>query len=413
MAADFKPSDAKQICEIVSWAASRETALEILGAGTKTPLGRPVAAEYRLHLSGLSGISLYEPEELVMTAAAGTPLAEIETRLAEKGQHLAFEPADYGPLFGAPAHAATIGGVFACNLSGPRRIKAGAARDHFLGFKGVNGRGEAFQAGGRVVKNVTGYDLPKLLAGSHGTLAVLSEVTFKVLPAPQETRTVLVFGEEEEDALAAMTAALQSPFDVSAAAHLPPDIATASALDEVAAAAAGVTAIRVEGPQPSVRARCDSLLGLLAGFGAVAVLATESSCTLWRELRDVAPFAREDEGRLWRISVPPSVSVDVLREIRADLGVRAYRDWGGGLIWLSVTRALEGDGGESVIRRALARRGEDYAGHALLLRAPLSLRASVPVFQPQPPALARVTAGVKESFDPRRVLNPGRMYDGV
>ncbi|MFI4987883.1 MAG: FAD-binding protein, partial [Alphaproteobacteria bacterium] len=202
----LKPRDAEEVRALVEWAAAEGLPLELSGAGTKRGLGRPVQATHSVDLGGLTGVTLYEPEELVLSARTGTRLAAIEALLAEKRQALAFEPADLGPLYGAAAGAATIGGVIACNLSGPRRLKAGAARDHFLGFTAVNGRGELFKAGGRVVKNVTGYDLCKLLAGSHGTLAAMTDVTVKVLPAPERTESVIVLGLDDGPAVKALVA---------------------------------------------------------------------------------------------------------------------------------------------------------------------------------------------------------------
>jgi glycolate oxidase FAD binding subunit len=273
----------------------------VLGRGSKRALGRPVQASRNLDLSALTGITLYEAEELVLSARAGTPLAEIEAVLAEKHQQLAFEPGDLGPLFGAAAGRGSIGGMLACNLAGSRRIKAGAARDHFLGATAVSGRGEAFKAGGRVVKNVTGYDLCKLLAGSHGTLALMTDVTVKVMPAPEKTRTVLLLGLDDPGARAAMTRALQSSHEVSGAAHLPAAIAARSAVSYVARAGGAVTVLRVEGPGPSVDYRCAALREDLADLAESEELHSMNSAALWRELRDVAPFAGQPERPLWRV----------------------------------------------------------------------------------------------------------------
>ena len=215
------PSDHGEIQAAVAGALADGIPMEVRGHATKRGWGRPVQAEQELDLSGVRGIHLYEPEELVLSAAAGTPISEINEALAARNQHLAFEPPDWAPLYGAAAGEGTFGGVIACNLAGPRRIQAGAARDHLLGFTAVSGRGETFKSGGRVVKNVTGFDLSKLIAGSFGTLAVMSDITVKVLPAPEKVRTVLVFGLSGEDARKAMSAALNSPSDVSGAAHLP------------------------------------------------------------------------------------------------------------------------------------------------------------------------------------------------
>jgi len=404
----FKPENADQVVEAVAWAAAEARPLEVAGRGTKRGFGRPVRAAHGIELSGLTGITLYEPVELVLSARAGTPLAEIEAALAGERQQLAFEPGDLGPLLGTRAGAGSIGGMLACNLAGPRRIKAGAARDHFLGASAVSGRGEAFKFGGRVVKNVTGYDLCKLLAGSYGTLAVLTDVTVKVMPAPEKTRTVLLLGLDDAGASAAMTRALQSSHEVSGAAHLPAAIAARSAVSYVAQAGGAVTALRVEGPGPSVDYRCAALRKNLADLAESEELHSMNSVKLWAELRDVAPFVSRPERPVWRVSVPPDDGSRVVAAVAHELDAEYFYDWGGGLIWLAP--ALPGeDAGAARIRAVL---GAD-AGHATLLLAPAEVRAAVPVFQPQEPAKAALTTRIKDGFDPKRVLNPGRMYAGV
>ena len=283
----LKPRDARQVGEAVQWALSEEKPLELIGQGTKRALGRPSQTDLTLDLSGLSGVTLYEPAELILSAQAGTPLAEIEKLLADNNQELGFEPLDYGPLLGGEAGQGTLGGVIAANLSGPRRIKAGAARDHFLGVSVVTGRGETIKSGGRVVKNVTGYDLCKLFAGSWGTLGAMTDVTVKVLPRAETEVTVIVQGLDDARAGEAMAAAMGSPFDVSAAAHLP---------DHIASFFAGVpkpeatTALRLEGHAPSVAHRRETLRALMAAFGPVEILAEEQSRALWRDVRQVKPF---------------------------------------------------------------------------------------------------------------------------
>ncbi|MFQ5785774.1 MAG: glycolate oxidase subunit GlcE [Alphaproteobacteria bacterium] len=407
MAETLTPGDAGQLREAVAWAASGETPLEIVGRGSKRALGRPVQAAHVLDVSKLSGIEMYEPDELVMCARSGTPLAEVETALAANRQRLAFEPPDLGPLLGETAGAASVGGVFACNLAGPRRIAAGGARDHFLGVAAVTGRGEAIKAGGRVVKNVTGYDICKLFAGAYGTLAVMTALTFKVLPAPEKTRTVLVFGLDDARGIEAMTAALASPHEVAAAAHLPATAAARSVVAYVSGAGAAVTAVRVEGPAPSAEHRCRALRELLGGFGAVEELHGLNSGVLWRELRDVAPFVGDDRV-VWRLSVPPAAGADVVGRIAGGIEAEAFYDWGGGLVWLAFGNAGD-DGGAALVRAAI----DGTGGHATLMRADAGLRGALPVFQPQDAALAALTRRVKEGFDPHRVLNPGRMYAGV
>src|SRR6476659_4171725 len=238
----------------------------------------------------LAGVTLYEPAELVLSARAGTPLAEIEKLLADNNQQLGFEPMDYGPLLGGEAGAGSIGGVIAANLSGPRRVKAGAARDHFLGVIAVTGRAETIKSGGRVVKNVTGYDLCKLFAGSFGTLGAMTDVTVKVLPAPETEATVLVAGLDDAAACAAMAAAMGSPCDASGAAHLPDHVA--SYFDGLPGAEAS-TVLRVEGFAPSVKHRREALAALMQSFGPAATLDERDSRALWRSVRDVKPFAAQ------------------------------------------------------------------------------------------------------------------------
>lgn len=412
----LKPADASQVVETVAWAVAEEVPLEIAGAATKRGLGRPLLGQHggegnriighTLDLSGLSGVTLYEPEELVLTAGAGTPLAEIEAMVAEQGQQLAFEPMQMAALYGHDG--GTLGGAIACNLTGPRRIKAGAARDHVLGIQGVSGRGEAFKSGGRVVKNVTGYDLSKLMTGSYGTLAALTEITIKVLPAPEKIRTLLVLGLDDEAAERAMTAALNSSHEVSGAAHLPAAAAAQSAVSYVSGACGTVTALRIEGFSPSVAARTEALQELLGPFGTLEELHSTNSVKFWQEVRDVAPFQAGDQP-LWRLSAMPSAGASVVRDIAAALPGAALYDWGGGLIWYRLDR-YAGDGGAAVIREALDNHG---GGHATLVRADDEVRARVEVFHPQAKALAALSARVKDSFDPTRVLNPGRMYQGV
>ena len=398
----LKPRDAKEVEDAVRWALGNDKALELLGQGSKRALGRPSQTDITLDLSGLTGVTLYEPAELVLSAKAGTPLAEIEALLEKNNQQLDFEPMDYGPLLGGPAGQGTLGGAIATNLSGPRRIKAGAARDHFLGVTAVTGRAETIKSGGRVVKNVTGYDMCKLLAGSWGTLAAMTDITLKVLPKPETEATVVVEGLDDERACAAMSAAMGSSCDVSAAAHLPDHVA--SYFDGLPRPEAA-TALRLEGVAPSVAHRKETLAALMKAFGPVALLDEANSRALWRSVRQVKPFAVSQERPLWRISTAPGKGFEVAAAITP--AAQMFYDWGGGLIWVAMPFADEPDAGS--IRRAVAELG----GHATLVRAPAALRASVAVFEPQGAGLAALSKRVKDGFDPKGVLNPGRMWAGV
>ncbi len=398
----LKPRDAKEVEDAVRWALDHEQALEVAGRGSKRSIGRPSQTDLTLDLSGLTGVTLYEPAELVLSARAGTPLSEIEALIAQHNQELAFEPIDYGPLVGGEAGQGTLGGAIAANLSGPRRIKAGAARDHFLGFSAVTGRGDTVKSGGRVVKNVTGYDLSKLMAGSWGTLAAMTDVTIKVLPKAETEASVLIEGLDDAKACAAMAAALGSSYDVSGAAHLPDHVA--SWFDGLSKPEAS-TVLRLEGFAASVTPRKEALAALMQPFGPVLLMDETESRALWRSIRAVKPFVAAQDRPLWRVSLPPAQGYRLAEKITP--AAQMFYDWGGGLIWVAMPFANEPDAGS--IRGAAA----EIGGHATLIRAPASVRATVEVFQPEPPALAALTRRVKESFDPRRVLNPGRLWAGV
>jgi glycolate oxidase FAD binding subunit len=400
----LKPRDAKEVEDAVLWALGNDKALEVAGQGTKRAIGRPSQTDMTLDLSGLSGVTLYEPAELVLSARAGTALAEIEALLDKNNQQLAFEPMDYGPLHGLAPGQGTIGGAIAANLSGPRRIKAGAARDHFLGVTAVTGRGETIKSGGRVVKNVTGYDMCKVLAGSWGTLAAMTDVTIKVLPKPETQSSVVIEGLDDPRAAQAMAAALGSACDVSGAAHLPDHVV--SYFDGLPGAAAA-TVLRLEGVAPSVEHRQAVLATLMKNFGPVSLLDEAQSRALWQSVRQVKPFAAPAarERPLWRISTAPSKGHEVAAALTP--AAQMYYDWGGGLVWVAMPFVDEPDAAS--IRAVV----KSLGGHATLVRAQASLRASLDVFEPQDAGLAALSKRVKEGFDPKGVLNPGRLWAGV
>ncbi len=383
MADAVKPATEAELAEIVAGASGP---FEIVGTGTKRGLGHPVQAAQTLDLSGFSELAVYEPEELILECGAGMTLADIETLIGARGQQLAFEPPDLSGLLGS-ADSGSIGGVIACNLSGPRRIKAGAARDHILGIRGVSGRGEVFKAGARVVKNVTGYDLPKLMTGSYGTLAALTSITLKVLPRPETEETIVLSGLDDTQAVTAMSLAMQSSCEVSGAAYIPGEACY----------------LRLEGIAPSVAYRRDALAKHLGK--PVRILAAKSSAAKWRSIGNCVALSDNGSRIVWRLSVTPSEAPAIVAKIKRQLDLRYYFDWAGGLIWLDVPPT--DDASAAIIRGAIP------SGHAMLIRAPEQLRASAAVFQPQAAALAALTARVKDSFDPRHLFNPGRMYRGV
>jgi glycolate dehydrogenase FAD-binding subunit len=389
------PSEA-DACAIIAEARAAKRPLGIEGGGTRGGLGRAAQVEATLSTKALTGVTLYEPAELVIAAKAGTPLAEIEATLAARGQMLPFEPMDHRVLLGTQGEP-TIGGITACNISGPRRIQAGAARDHLIGVRLVNGRGEIVKSGGRVMKNVTGLDLVKLNCGAYGTLGLLTEVTYKVLPKPEIAGTLALFGLDDARAIEAMSRALGSPFEVSAAAHLPAGIGGEKPR----------TLLRIENFAHSVDYRLRELHNLLGAFGDGLRLVEDEADALWRDIRDCRFFAEPRERAVWRISTAPLRAAALVARLTGELDISHFYDWGGGLIWLSLPEA--NDAGAAAIRTSLAATG----GHATLVRGSPDLRSRIHVFEPLAAPVMKLTAGIKASFDPDAILNPGRMYAGI
>jgi glycolate oxidase FAD binding subunit len=388
------PERESEVEQIVRSACAEGAKLDIIGGGALAGLGRPRAGERRLSLAGLAGIVFYAPAEMTLCAKAGTTIEEVEAAVSEKGQILPFEPLRPRALWGE-AGEPTLGGMVATNLSGPRRITAGAVRDNVLGLRVVNGLGQALKCGGRVMKNVTGLDLTKLNCGAHGTLGVVTEATIKLAPRPEAETTLVIPGLDDARAIEAMTRAVGSPFGVSGAAWLQSGMG-----GDVAR-----TLLRVEGFPESVNVRAHRLAALLAEFGQARKVEGKESAGLWRSVRD-AEFVAEPRGRaIWRVSVAPSQAAAFVARLGATALARYY-DWGGGLVWVA-TDATEAAAAN--LRRALAPAG----GHATLMRASDDMRARVAVFQPPSDLELKLARGVKASFDPGGVLNFGRMYAGV
>ena len=402
--------DARAIEDAVRVAVAAEQPLEIVGHGSKRAIGLPTETSAVLDLSEVNAVISYEPNELIITVQAGAPLADVQSLIDAKNQQFAFEPMDTSVLLGS-AGAGTIGGMIGVGLAGPRRIKAGGIRDHLLGAHAVSGFGDSFKTGGRVVKNVTGYDLCKLLAGSWGTLAVMTEVTLKVMPKPEAERTLVLRGLDDVAGNRAMTAALGSPFDVSGAAHLPGSALRSGtgALAGLAASGQSVTLVRLEGISASAAHRAASLTGTLSSYGTVDTLAEDASVAIWSALRDVVPFAVNGvlgAWPVWRIVCPPASGGALGQALARATGGDVIYDWGGGLIWAAVPQSA--DAQAALIRGQV----EAIGGHATLIRASEDVRRAVDVFQPQSAGLAALGERVRASFDPRSVLNRGRMMRG-
>ncbi|MCS6879542.1 MAG: glycolate oxidase subunit GlcE [Geminicoccaceae bacterium] len=392
----FEPRSEDEAAALLRDLVRAPSPLRIEGGGTRTTIGRPIQTAATLSTRALAGVSLYEPAEMVVSVRTGTPVAELEALLAGKGQMLPFEPPDFRALLGS-AGEPTVGGVVAGNLSGPRRIQAGACRDSLIGLRFVNGRGELLRAGGRVMKNVTGLDLVKLLCGSWGTLALLLEATFKVLPRPEASLTLCFAGLSDDEAVALMCAAMGTPFPPSAAAHLPAGAGGARAR----------TLLRLEGFRDSVRYRAERLAASLAGHGAAERIEGQESAELWRAVRDVRPLVEPRERAIWRLSLPPRRGAETVARIRAERSCAVLYDWAGGLVWLATEE--RDDAGAAPIRAAAAAAG----GHAMLVRASPELRARVPPFHPPSARVRALEAGIKKAFDPAGIFNPGLREAGI
>lgn len=403
MLSNMRPVDEREFSRLLEEATATTTPIALVGGGSKEQVGRPMQTAATISTRGLRGVTLYEPSEMVMSARAGTALTQIEESLADRGQMLAFEPIELAGLTGGSVGEGTIGGIFATNMSGARRIRAGAARDHLLGVRAVNGRGEIFKSGGRVMKNVTGLDLCRGLAGSWGTLAVMCEVTFKVQPTPEDTATLILLGLPDEIAVEVLCDAVATPFELSGAVHLQPALVSRLWHEGLRRQGQAITALRLENFAKSVAYRKARLQEHLRAYGEIHELDSANSVAFWGELRQLSMLQGND-APIWRISTSPSAGPKVVAAISAYMECRAFYDWSGGLVWAEVLPTT--DAGAADIRRVIATHG----GHATLVRAEPQVRSAVEVFQPLEAGLERLSQKLKTSFDPAGILNPGRMY---
>ncbi len=367
-----------EVVEAVRQARETRSPFEIVGAGSKRKLGWPAAQGISiLDVSCIKGIVAYEPEELIITVLPGTPIAEIETVLAEKGQRFGFDPPDWGPLLGAPAGVGTIGGAICTDACGPARVRYGAVRDQLLGFRAVNGFGQAFKAGGKVVKNVTGFDIPKLVCGAFGTLCILTEVTLRVFPKPSRSQTYSVKRVSPEDAFALLRKVWSSPLEATGLA-----------------CANGAAFIRLEGEKEPLAEKFAMLKSLCAG----REVKPADDDGIFRQIGNGDAFL-SSPNHLWRVALPPSNAANVVEQVGLSLWAA---DWAGGLLWIATN-----DG------RRLREITKEAGGHAVLMRADAQTRADVDVFEKEDPVRAQLTRSVKAAFDPLGLFNPGRMWDGV
>ncbi|WP_160000295.1 FAD-binding protein [Roseomonas sp. 18066] len=390
---ELAPADEEGVVAAVAQARADRAPLAICGNNGRAGSLRPVQAAARLSVRNLAGVTLYRPQEMVLSARAGTPLPVIEATLDANRQMLAAEPPDFSELFGV-ATPPTLGGLVASNLSGPRRIGVGGAlRDQVLGVRAVTGRAEVIRSGGRVHKNVTGLDLCKLLAGSQGTLGILTEITLKLLPRPEASLTLAIAVPSLAAGVAALAAGLGSPFGVSGAALLPAG----------GHGFAGPTAVlRMEDFLQFLPHRSGVLRGALAEFGAVTLLEQAASESLWKDIREARLLQAAPDEAVWRLSLRPSAAPAAAGQLMRAFDARLLLDWGGGLVWVAGPATESAHG---AVMQAAAAAGGSFT----LFRAPDPLRLAVPVLPAEPAPLAAIGARVKAAMDPDGLLNPGRM----
>jgi len=393
--ADIDIRSESEVIDAVLSARARRSTLEIVGCGTKRSFGRPVRTDDVLDVSAISGIVSYEPDELVVTVKAATTIVEIEELLAQRSQRLGFDPADWGLMFGGPAHAATIAGVLSADACGSARVRFGAARDHLLGYRAINGLAESYKAGGHVVKNVTGFDLPKLMCGAMGTLGVLTEVTLRLVPRPALNITLIARDIAPDEGLNVLRRAWTSAFGPTGLAYLPGTMT--AAFPEFGAIGAGAALIRVEG----ARVPLDEKVAGIRALAPCVILEETDGEEMFRAIGNGRPFVGKDMD-VWRVFLPPQAAAHCVEEINLTVWLA---DWAGGVLWIAT--APEDDSAAQRIRGIASAHG----GRATLLRAGAAVRRDNPVFQPEAPLLAALSRSVKAAFDPLGIFNPGRMYE--
>ncbi len=400
----FKPSTREEIVEIVKNCFKKNIPLEINGLKSKNKIGRNFQSEKTLDLSNYSGVIEYKPEELYIKVKAGTPIKEIVEQLDKNNQQLAFEPNDFGYLFNGESNSGSIGGVVSCNFAGSRRFKVGSVRDHVLGFQGLNGKGETIKSGGTVVKNVTGYDLCKLLSGSFGTLSILTELSIKVLPKPETSKTLVIKNPHLKKALSYLGQSLSSSTDPSGGVFYPDYFGKNFILNDLTHEG-GLTAIRIEGPTNSVDQRIDRLskeLELLSQ--EISILDTEQSNIFWNRTKNLEVF-KNLKSNFFRIVVPMSETLQVIQKLKSN-DIKYFIDWGGSLIWIAFNEI------NSKILSEIKQIVKNHHGYYTIIKIEEDLKASADVFTIDP-IKYKISEKIKKSFDPKRIFNPGKMYTGI
>ena len=400
----LKPENENDLQEIIRYCYKKDLPIEIVGTGTKNEIGKKLQCAKILDMSNISGIVEYKPEELYITVKAGTPIKIVQDELKKNNQHLAFEPTNFSEIFKKDSNEGTVGGTLSCNFSGSRRFKVGSGRDHILGFKGYNGRGEKIKSGGTVVKNVTGYDLSKLVTGSFGTLLVLSEITLKVLPLQTDIKTIIISGLALEHALGTMASSIASSNDPSGVVFYPGSLRNNFVFNDLTHQGS-ITAIRIEGTKASTEQRIDNLFkNLSLEETKTTILDSTQSEIFWEDTRALKVFSKNQKNIL-RAVVPPSETVNLINRLKT-FHPSYFIDWGGSLIWLELDY-LSNQKIDQIRKRVL-----DTGGYLTVIKSPANIKSSSEIFTIDPIKF-KISQNLKKSFDPKRIFNPGKMYTGI
>ena len=400
----FEPKDEIEIQQIIKFCYKKNLPIEIVGNQTKLDIGKKMQCAKTLDMSKFSGIIDYKPEELYIKVKAGTPINFVREELKKNKQHLAFEPVNFSKIFKKNSNEGTVGGTLSCNFSGSRRFKVGSARDHILGFKGFNGKGEKIKSGGTVVKNVTGYDLSKLITGSFGTLLAISELTLKVLPLESETKTIIVSGLALEHAMGIMGSAIASSNDPSGAVYYPGNLRNNFVFNDLTHPGS-ITAIRVEGTKISTEQRINNLTKeLVLEDKKLTILDSTQSEIFWEDTRSLKAVSTNDKNIL-RAVVPPSETINLLNRLKT-FHPNYFLDWGGSLIWLELDY-LSSQKIDQIRDRIL-----NANGYLTVIKSPENVKSSSEIFTIDPIKF-KISQNIKKSFDPKRIFNPGKMYTGI
>ncbi len=400
----LKPSNEDDLQQIIKHCYKKDLPIQIVGTGTKNEIGKKLQCAKILDMSNISGIIEYKPEELYITVKAGTPIKLVQDELRKNNQHLAFEPTNFSEIFNKSLSEGTIGGTLSCNFSGSRRFKVGSARDHILGFKGYNGKGEKIKSGGTVVKNVTGYDLSKLVTGSFGTLLALSEITLKVLPIQADIKTIIISGLALENSLGIMDSAISSSNDPSGAVFYPANLRNNFVFNDLTHPGS-ITAIRIEGTKTSTEQIVNNLFeNLVLKEKKTTILDITQSEIFWEETRAIKVFAKNEKNIL-RAVVPPSETVNLINRLKT-FHSSYFIDWGGSLIWLELDY-LSHQKIEQIRKRVV-----EANGYLTVIKSPENIKSSSEIFTIDPIKF-KISQNLKKSFDPKRIFNPGKMYTGI